>query len=192
MSYRNTTNLSVVGKIDKAFAFNGSSDWVNLGTNFSTANIFSFAFWMVNKGSSKSYNNVWNRCANRNMWPLFGVSYGDSGYLEIIANTAANSAERHPFIPYSSMSNGDHMVFVQNYPTSTIYRNGSFLTNIIFTLTFSNVEAGCTTAIGRRGAYAGAPYFDGTLDDVRYYTNAISSNDVLQIYNGGAGTEADE
>ena len=185
---RNTSNLSVAGKINTALSFNGSSDYIDLGTSFPVSDTFTLCFWMVNKGTDKTCD-MWARNENADQWAYLGIGYSGSNMF-VATNKALNAFEEQTVAAYSSFSNGDHLAFVFNYPTCTVYKNGN--STPIATLTFTNHfnYAAGNTVMGRDGAYNGY-YFDGILDDVRYYDTALSTIEIAKIYNSNNGTEAD-
>jgi len=188
---RNTSNITVAGKINTALSFNGSSDFIDLGTSFPASDVFSLCFWMGNKGTDKvAY--IWARNTNRDTWANLGIVWAGSNLHIATCEVAPSSIqEEYVVASYASISNGDHLAFVFNYPTCTVYKNGNSTPIATLTFTFHfNMNSGANTVMGRGGAYNDY-YFDGTLDDVRYYSSALSAADIAKIYNAGTGTELD-
>jgi hypothetical protein len=78
-----------------------------------------------------------------------------------------------------------HVVFTWDGTNGKIYlNNGSPATTATFTSLNSSTAA---QAIGNRSAGVSTGYFDGIIDEVAFWSRAISAAEVAEIYNGGAG-----
>ena len=79
-----------------------------------------------------------------------------------------------------------HIVLTISGSTATIYVNGIQTAQGPVSPLYAN---GGNLIIG--GTSLNNYNFNGYIDDVRIYNRALSSNEILQINNGGAGTEAE-
>lgn len=181
----NTTELSVAGKILQAFQFNGSGEHIDLGASFPVEGTFTIAFWFVNKGTNKvAY--MWCRNTTADAWGQVGIVY-ESSNLKVSGGAIPGQTA----CSYASITNGDHFAFVFSGNTNCkVYKNGNSTAIANLTIGDTTVQTGTPrTAIGRAGAYNGY-FFDGILDDIRYYSVALSTSEIAAIYNSGSGTEA--
>ena len=70
-----------------------------------------------------------------------------------------------------------------------IYTNGSIAgtTNSSLKIATNNVPVTIGSLVYLTDVYNAV--FDGTLDDVRIYNRALSSDEILKLYNGGYGSQ---
>ena len=176
------------GKFGKGAIFNGSSSKIQLPNNLInavSAQTFSVSFWFKNNNLT-AYGNPFSAYA----W-AGGVNYGWSIYTGY-----GNSKLR--FLSYSSNGNIDvsgtttlvqgtwyHAVVTYTGGTIVMYLNGSqeysgspssgdrtYITNHTYYIGAANNGAGGTEG-----------YFTGAIDDVRVYTDVLTSTEVGYIYN---------
>jgi len=176
------------GKFGGAAIFNGSSSKIQLPNdlvNAVSAQTFSVSFWFRNDNLT-AYGNPFSAYA----WSG-GVNYGWSIYAGY-----GNSKLR--FLSYSSNGNIDvsgtttlvqgtwyHAVVTYTGGTIVMYLNGSqeysgspssgdrtYITNHTYYIGAANNGAGGTEG-----------YFTGIIDDVRVYTDVLTSTEVGHIYN---------
>lgn len=183
----NTTGLTTPGKILQGFAFNNASaDTVSLGTGINQTGGFSVEFWM-NTTSTTNLIVLGNRSA----------SGSNIGYRFIINSTANKltwqvdtGATTVNVVSATSINSGSWIHVVGNYDATqaTLYINGT--------------QEGTPAAItGDAGTSAGtlflgvSPlnptlYYQGSLDNVRFYNRPLTQVEILGLYNSGVGTIA--
>jgi hypothetical protein len=182
-SFRNTSLISATGKIGRAFQFNGSTDYINLGNDPDlSSDIMSIAFWLVNKGDDSRL--MYFRSSESETPDTFGIQLW-GGYLGVY--TADHLWNMYLLI---NINNGDHVCVTFNYPEIKMYINGILVKTQDTTGYHYNTNPTGITAIGRHGGYA-AYYWNGALDDFRIYNKALNINEVNHIYNSGLGTQTD-
>jgi hypothetical protein len=190
----NTSSFSTTGKINSAFAFNGTSksvDLSNLLSGIKGDDVGSISVWVkpVNdtgailsfNGNGGSFSVDWYK-ANQS------ANFSISG-----AGTPISCTTQTGSLPTNVFS---HLVITQDGTQFKIYLNGvlqtitywynsdpgawlSFLPS-----TINNAKLGSTI-------YQGAEYFfQGSADDLRYYKRALTANEVQALYSNGSGTEA--
>ena len=194
----NTSNYSVVGKINDAFEFNGSSEYINIDAllaDIKTDTTGSFAFWLYPGSGGTGINTIF--------------SWGEDGGLDQfriyhandILTVAIRDSDPDNLI-YSTPVSDDtwtHVVVTQDSSQLRIYINSSVVspTKSIDTtpgawLAFAtNADSG---RIGSSRDNSGTDryWFVGKTDDFRYYQSTVlTEQDVLNIYRGGTGTEDD-
>lgn len=194
----NTSNLSIAGKINEAFNFNGSSEYINidaLEADIDTDTSGSFSFWV--------------RFTNLTTATL--INFGDTdgaNYLIIFMSSSkikalfSQGTTQWSLEQTGTLSTATwyHVVLTQNATSPVLYVDSVDVTNFTIstdkTLWFSDIETeldngriGC----GNRASAGNFQFLDGDLDDIRYYQNkALTQGEVDAIYNSGAGTEADK
>ena len=205
-SNTNTTNFNFSpGIINDAFELNASGTPANdagenieidaLATDIASDNTGSFAFWIY------SYNitdDAWI-CTFRNTTNLqtLTIHGGDLLRLQIIglANDFTVDMPANTLV----VNTWTHVVWVQNGTSAKAYINGSEVT---VTETDISLGAGSwfndiTSAVNCRIGSEKTPtnerkYFEGRLDDFRYYQNkALTLDEVQAIYNYGPFTAQD-
>jgi len=94
---------------------------------------------------------------------LSGVAWADSGYYFLNTN-----------IWY-------HVVMVRTSGTLNFYVNGTITSG-------SNTSTPATpTTLSQIGSQVGIRFFNGKIDEVGFWNRALSSTEITQLYNGGAG-----
>ena len=197
----NTNNLSVVGKINDAFEFNGSDEYVNLDTleqDIDSDTTGSFSFWM--NPTSLASNSYVLAFGDTNANAYMSIHVRSDGELDVTLFWEVDNGWSFRTTD-ASISAGSwfHIVLVQNGTAPVLYVNNS-LTTLNFTLEqdktawFTNIEVDIDN--GRLGCrnwnnLGNATFYNGKVDDFRYYQNiTLSTDDISAIYNGGSGTEA--
>jgi len=79
------------------------------------------------------------------------------------------------------------MNWVASSKTMTIYTNGVLVPSPTSTSGFGIGNSVDAAYIGSRSDNLG--YFNGFIDDVRIYNRALSSDEILKLYNGGYGSQ---
>jgi len=199
----NTENLSVAGKINKAFDFNGIDEYINLDaleSDIHSDTTGSFSFW-VDFDSVDSTKCIFGLSSTSSTDEYFLIRMYGTANQEIAVSLyyLGNPI----FIARGSTSctvvdGWYHIAVVQNGTELKIYVNG-----VAETITWdSQINKGswinvANTNIGRIGYQklgdsADANWFDGKIDDFRYYKNvALTESQIINIYNEGNGTESE-
>ena len=183
----------VVGKIGQALNFNGSTNFVALGTDtynsiMSGKSAVSVSFWI----KPTSYNNAGNRSriidlqlsAGSNAF-LVDFPTGDNN-LEIAGRSISSDTLQSKTGTPVSLGVWTHIVGVLDFQNSRIlvYKNGSLLssTGVSFGASTYTASSGATDSLGQ---VSGQQFYNGILDDVRVYNRALSATQVKQLYNLG-------
>ena len=194
----NTSGLTTTGKINAAFDFNGSSNYVNIDT-FRTAVAAdtkgTIAMWL--RADTQSGGTSFSVSATSGTGTLFYVT--DNGankfYVQYYNNGTADwewssAANAYP------LSTWVHFVIVQDGVSPKFYVNGVLDTTALTVSTnpsrwmSSLVNDNAATLGAYRYAGSTSGYFDGKIDDFRYYQNiALGQEAITAIYNAGTGTE---
>ena len=193
----NTSNLSVAGKINSAFEFNGMNEYVslaNLFTDVSSDTSGSVSFWFYAEDVSSDNTFLWS-FADTNADSWFGIRYNNDNEQISISHTSAGATKWSITNISASVANWHHLVLVQNGTSPVLYIDNtaySTLKNdtdptlwIAGVSGVDNMEIGDLYFNNSTRYY----YFQGKIDDFRYYKTALTEQQILDIYNGGDGTE---
>ena len=189
------SNLMATGKIDRAYDFNGSSEYVNINallTDVASDTVGSISCWVYPDTLTGSHR----------LW-----SFGDTGsdgafYAEVDSNgrlyvRLKDAVTGYGFRAYSAAGvlatgNWYHVVVVQNGHGPKVYVNNSLLT-LTYTDTtditdwfaeMPNADNGRIACTNEGGA-GNSSFFDGKIDDWRYYKYALEVDQVEQLYKIG-------
>jgi hypothetical protein len=175
------------GRFGQAAVFNGSSSAIVVED--SSSNTFGFAnhtgsvsAW-VNIDSLSSENHILSKRDSGNpgnrQWYLRVLTSGavefelfntDSNTDDVISTTTLNTNQWY------------HIVATLTTSNLKIYING--VEDASESSTYSTIQnAGADLEIGRRGKNSGYGYFDGSIDQVRIYDTALTSDQVTELYN---------
>jgi hypothetical protein len=160
------------GRFGQAAVFNGSSSVITLGaTHIPSSSNFSFSCW-VNKISS-AYATILGQ-ATSGASGRFSFNYNASNQFTIGIETTT-------VITTSAFGTNQwhHLVFVRDGNDYTIYVNGSSAG----TGTNSVALQQRTTDLGGLTGFGGvANPFNGSIDQVRIYSTALTSSQVTELY----------
>lgn len=200
-SQTNTDTMHVSGKINGALNFNGSTDYITIGTGepwdslCSGTNPVTYACWhyspncsdrgFVSKGNDPYWNIFgmlqYGECLT------FGIKNGSDGNCLAVCSDYIGSSRVETWTHYAATYNGS-----QTPAGVVLYINGVEDVNRWTWLeglsgTWSNAQP---VKIGY--GYGGASSeCEGYLDDIRIYNRVLTSNEIASIYNNGSGTESD-
>lgn len=191
------SNYTITGKINTAFEFNGTSEYIttnNLLTDIISDNIGSFAFWFYSGALDASRNMITFGDTDSGNYFLLRVRSDDTAQAQFVS--VANGVEFGMVSSTLTTNTWYHCVLVQDGVSPKLYINGSDDTNSLAgnDLTFwfndsTGLDNGRIGSISINSA-GEAGFFDGRLDDVRYYQNyALTSSDITSLYNAGSGLE---
>ncbi|WP_102797078.1 LamG-like jellyroll fold domain-containing protein [Bowmanella denitrificans] len=170
-------NLSYpAGVVGNGLLLNGSSG-VRLADNLISDNSYSVSLWL-NPSALTNFTSAFFGYASLDSWVSL-VPKGHAGVGEntmLWSGTAWYDAGIGEQIPLNSWS---HLSFVVNHGSLVIYLNGE----AVFSGTdFPNVFGSAST----KGFGLGVNFWDlpyqGLMDEVRIYSEAISAEDVMQLY----------
>ncbi|MFB0525665.1 MAG: LamG domain-containing protein [Phycisphaerae bacterium] len=176
---RNTSSLTAAGIIDGALTFDGSSDYINCGSNSSLdlTDNFTIAAWIkphsfswlagiVGKYHSPNANSYYLRFDLNP--PYKKIQFG--GRTWVTSSSALNEVQWH------------FIVGIRDSGIGKIYINGSF-----------DVSSAVSISSSADPVYIGMDYqpdarhFEGRIDDVRIYNRVLSETEITDLYNEAAG-----
>ena len=170
-----------------SLSFDGSGDYLDLGSGFTTTNQFTISAWI--KPDDLSTTGYGYLVGNN---PGTGISLDEgggaagpgkfylwtgSGTVDVLSTTAL------------TINNWFHVVFVCDKTVGAkgeikFYLNGS----LDKTTTLSNQDLKSILLLSYVGR-SGSHYFNGQVDEVAIFNSALSSSDVTAIYNNGVTSD---
>ena len=183
------------GIINNGFSFDGVNDYVDLGNNldFDGSTPFSFNVWMnqtsaqaasliSKKGGASTYTGY--RIAitsNRQIQVLFNSDFTTNDRLQI--TTGTNSFTIGVFNMITVTYDGS-----KNTSGISVYVDG---TSISFSTNANSLTGSISNSTTAKvGAFVvGSQYFNGILDEVGVWNKELSSSEVTELYNSGAGKQ---
>lgn len=174
------------GKIGDAVTYNGSSSYATIANNaslFPTA--LTVSLWI--KFTTVQQNKHIFTLQNANSSPYAGFSI----FVEDSANgKKVWSATRSTSFGYITSTNNlndgnwHHILVTFDSGTHTLYVDGTQnAQNTGKTLAW---DTGADLQFGKFYNYSGG-YYDGSLDEVGYWSRALTGSEITELYNSGAG-----
>ena len=168
------------GKVGGALDFDGSNDFVGLGTSFANnLGDVTFSGWIYREGSNTSHGEIFAKehilsFSVRNSTNKLHFNFGVGSSWGSGSATESGSA-----IP---MNQWVHVAGTRSGSTVKVYIDG------VLEGTGTNADTGSNAlwaGIGHKPT--SGFYFNGLLDDVRMYDHALSAGEISALAAGGAG-----
>ncbi len=177
----NGATLTSSGKIDNAFDFDGSNDYVNVGDVDLTGSTMSISLWFKTS-STVTPKQILDKMAGGSS-AGYGIGYVSSKPVFQIVTTTS-SKQTTTTNTYSD-GNWHHLVCTYDGSNMKIYIDGSIDSGATTIHTGTLVTNSQNLEIGRHNT-AGR-YFDGNLDEISLYNKTLSSTEVTELYNSTSG-----
>ena len=178
-----TSTVNQAGEPDRAYSFNGGSSIIDTASNFGlTTKNSTISCWIYSPTST-----------NFGYYVTVGTT---SGFGIGIGNTAPTNAGNKLLVMYNGVGTivttsvvtvgWHHVAFVLSPSGAPSTYLDGVLATATYSMTPTNPAASdASTNIGNR-ADAASNTITGSIDDVRLYSRALSSAEVLTLYAGGA------
>lgn len=167
-----TGTTIVDGKYRKARSFNGSSDWVQISNDVSLSGEMTLAFWFYT--TTKNTNRYFfdNRSPG-SWWFIKNYTGAPCG------NYSGNICFENRLIAEDSDWNTNewtHIAITDDTSTAKMYINGQ----LVDTGSGETTTISTNLRIGTR--YSNTGYFDGIIDEVLLFDNALDGTDISELY----------
>ena len=173
---------TVAGKIGQALSFDGVDDFVS--TTDIDLSAISMSAWIKLSASVAQSRIVSNWTSPYS----YLLSFNDTGTQVQLATRSGGSTGLIHTSGNCVVGVWCHIVAVYDNSTFKIYRNAVDETVVDISLTGVLDNTNDDVVIGADSVNHSFP-FPGSLDDVRIYNRALSSTEIRQLYNQGAGTK---
>jgi hypothetical protein len=177
------------GKISLGAGFNGTTSEIILGTAIPMQTNLTIAAWVktANLGtrqvifgdSDATATQVYELDLQASQKLRFQWSSSGTDFRSYITDAIAINDNNWHHIVVTQVGTGAPQFYVDGVAvSSSLSGSGGAATK----------PAAQTSAIGEYGGYAaGLSFWNGAIDELGYWSRALSSADVTQLYNGGAG-----
>lgn len=179
------------GIIGNCATYSGSSgSYTDIGTGIVPTTAMSVSLW-INCSNTTSYQGIAGRTDATSVATtaeIIRISGTTSGKIEWQVCISPN-----PFTAESTtvLSNNTWYHIVGTWDGSSgnlkLYINGSLEKTVTSATGTLNSPAGINRIFGKYGTYNGGLFYGGKIDEIGYWTRELSSTEVTQLYNGGAG-----
>ena len=172
-SWNGTGNHWATGKIGTTGQFNGTSDYVSPGTSTNFAFGTGDFSWFSLVNPSQVVNQML-LLDTRNANPATGIYiYILNRYLNYY-DYQTNHVSNYILSP----NNWYHAGVVRNSGNTTFYVNGSPAGNFAHTTNLTTQKYYIGSDVN-----AGEAFFSGLIDDIRIYSRALSTAEIMALYN---------
>lgn len=186
-----TNNLSnvnsvsfVAGKVNNAGSFNGTSNYLQKSGVISTStNNYSFFMWVYVPTTSEKGCFFHNGTDDLNGYSI-GVGTGSGSGQDGVGNVLVGAAAGLLWHPYGiNIGTGWHFVgVIRNAGVETGYVDGT-----AGPTTWSDAPAAPTGFVTVGADSSPARYWDGKVDEIGFWNKVLSSTEISNLYNAGAG-----
>ena len=172
------------GRYGTVGSFNGSSSFLDTNYTLPAISAYSISVWLKTSATNSQqfvladFNSVGSGLSVRftlgftaaNKW-YFSLGNGSSNWSDYTINA----------LPYRD-GNWHNIVTVWNGTSVKLYADGNTTPIVDLTSSFAAGTAGTSSLVmGRAGDYAGN-YWNGSIDQVRIFSSALSITDVADLY----------
>lgn len=186
------TTSVIPGTLGQALSFNGSSDYVDIGTlaDTATTSAFTVSAWIYQ--SSLVSGSIVTRSKDTNPFWLVDSNdtYGGSDDIRTFIESGSGDNFGYTTDNVHSSGSWEHWVSVFDGTLSgnanrlKLYKNGTQQSlTFIGTIPAATVSSG--TVHANIGGYYNSASWNGKIDDVRIYNRALSSSEVANLYSIG-------
>lgn len=185
-SSRNTNLMSINGAISNGFDFNSTSDYVNCGDIYNSAtNSFSITGWIKpnNTASDQGIFVKFDNGPGGNY--AFDLNSGRLRFISIISSSGFPSSVTSS-LGLISTGAWQHVGITRDGTTGVLYHNGLAVQTGSQPATIKTTTMSTIIGAFQDGASV-ENVFDGGLDDIRYYGEALTEANMTTLYNEGTG-----
>jgi len=179
-------SLAESGKSGHSFTTDGVNDYIDSGYDVSwdENTPITISFWA--KPKAVAGNGTSNAGIMGKIYPHYEWAFYQSG--DTVSLVYWNGSGGHSngmdasWGSVLSPSRWAHLAYVWNGTGSSFYANGLLANTKIAANASANIDNSNSTLIGGHIYAWGDQYFNGSIDDVRIYTRALSADEVIQLY----------
>ena len=186
--------VNQTGKIDKAYSFNGSSSKLTLPSVIESSSSGSISAWIYLNSVSDDVRIILSESDGTTTEYFRFYNYGTDLRFNLRDNGSfIGSVQAESSL---SLNTWHHIVITADGNEYKLYVDGVSKTLSAIDGTLLNT-GDWTNSISVDEAYIGvfndsSAYFDGLIEDVRYYNYTLSKQEIATIYNAGLGTHSQE
>ena len=167
------------GRFGNAAVFNGTSSRILTGLTLPADSTMSFSFW-INSNTPVSNDYIISDRNSAGLEHRLDIGISSSAIFVIVSNGSSLAVVSFNTITYGEWMN---FVVVLNGTSITVYKNGISLGTQTSTVAFGTA-ATQPLYMGRLGNFNNF-YFNGSIDQVRIFSSALSAGNATSLYNEG-------
>ena len=185
----NGNTTSAAGKFGNGVTFDGTTDYINMGTPASLSDLplsdFSTSMW-IKPNSPVDYDRLIDKRGTSGGWTFYSRSSGNIGLL--VSQSSAAQAESGSNGVTNASWNFVTAVYTQSTGSIKLYINASETSYSLNTTGSGSYtsDSSKNIAVGARNDGILLDY-PGSMDDVRVYNRALSPKEVRDLYNWAPG-----
>ena len=172
------------GVINNGAGFNGSSSKILLPAGVKQSGSFSIALWIKIDILGNYYiTSDWDGGARNYL-----IATDSSGKLNFLSGNSSTSQD--PTLTNDTTLSIDtwyHVVFVRDGAKLTIYLNASADGTV--TGSYTGGATSNVTYLGTSVRSSSSDFLDGAMDEVGFWSRALTSTEITTLYNGGNGLQ---
>lgn len=185
------------GKLGKSTDFDGTDDYIQISDNnaFDFTGDMSVSAWVMKENADNVDKRIISKWGDTDAERSYLLQIGGTGTVFAFVTATANESRTASSITTPAQNVWYHLVGVRRNNKGYIYVNGKLegITPADFTTT-TRVST-TPIRIGHEGDGTTSQYFDGKIDEVRFYDSGLTDEQVKLLYNqssaavwGGTGT----
>jgi hypothetical protein len=177
------TNINYTfGRFGQAAVFNGSSSYIDTNYTLTSDTSVSFSFWLNVNDYASNDHYIFSDLSSSGTDRRLGIRITSSGYFAIDVSSNGTNIDSSIYSSAISKNQWIHYVVVLDGTSYNLYQDGSSVYTDTLTQTLS--AGGRSLIMGRAGDYNPATnyYFDGKIDQVRFFSSALTSTQVTELY----------
>jgi len=193
-----TSTAVTQGVSGQGLKFDGRNDYVKTSwtsdTYFSDTT-FSVSFWVKSSasGSNGGYCLICKDAISSSGWRIrFNGAATNRLMVEYRGPGDGGIGTNYRVSSVSVVDGKWHHVTVINTTNTTVIGGNDiniYIDGILSQGSLTNNGVYYVSANAIRSGFGGSGYFNGSLDDVRIYSRALSASEIKQLYNAGAGSK---
>lgn len=184
LGVNNGTNSGVtinqVGKIDKAYSFDGVNDWINTNSAFDTP-AKTICAWFNATTINSNLKRVFDNDASAKTYGGINIYVNTTGivYSQGTTTFVSSGISTNTWYYVCSMYNSTNYAF---------YRDGTLVSSGAYSSFNAGSEVNINLKIGAERGLDGTRFFAGKIDEVSIWNRTLTQAEITALYNSGAGS----
>jgi hypothetical protein len=174
------------GNADSAYSFNGTSNYIDTGMTTLPAR-FTISGWYYTSSSSIQFlaSNARDGIDSTQRGFNLMVAYADGGTnytsYQMWKVDGSGGSGGYGSLASSNLNTWRHLAYTYDGTTQRLYENGVLVDSTSYSQASMGGVSSTTLQIGKLATHS-LYYMNGKIDDVRYYADALSADEVGQVY----------
>lgn len=173
------------GALNGCYQFDAGGEYVSVSNQLVTGTAFSISFWWKRTTTGTTDVLLWAGDANDDT--VFGVRFiSNYLYLQWSEGTTTDWDAQYRSTSTKTSTSWKHWVWTRDGTTVKLYEDGNEITITTLEASGGSAVRTATTNICYIGdSYGKVTDADGQMDELGFWTRALSGTEVTQLYNSG-------